>query len=140
MSLPRIFLYGTLRRDARHPMHHHVARMARFIGMGHVPGKLLDLGPYPGAVPDPSGRSRVLGEVYENLPGQPLLPLLDRYEGCTPLDAMPHEFERRSVWIDLLSGERLRAWIYLYAGPLAHARRIPSGDYLSRQPGLRSTP
>jgi gamma-glutamylcyclotransferase (GGCT)/AIG2-like uncharacterized protein YtfP len=46
-----LFVYGTLRSEARHPMHRVLKRYGEFVGVGRVRGKLYDLGKFPGAVP-----------------------------------------------------------------------------------------
>ncbi|MBI3991639.1 MAG: gamma-glutamylcyclotransferase [Candidatus Lambdaproteobacteria bacterium] len=138
MTREHVFVYGTLRRGAGHPMHETLARMSQFVGLAHYQGVLYDLGPYPGAVRDPRGRSTVWGELYAVLPGQPLLSMLDRYEGCTSLDPKPHVFLRDRVTVTRDDGTVEQAWIYLYAGALTRARHIPGGDYLRRASRDRS--
>ena len=138
MTREHVFVYGTLRRGAGHPMHAALARMSQFVGMARFKGQLYDLGPYPGAVPDPRAEPGVLGELYAFLPGQPLLTQLDRYEGCTSLDPKPHEFIRHRVPLTREDGSLEPAWIYLYAGTLTRERHISSGDYLQRATSDRS--
>ena len=98
----------------------------RFIGRGTIPGALFDLGPYPGARPDPV--QSVHGELYE-LTDAGGLAALDEFEGYRP--AAPDEGPYRRVATDvrLADGGTRRAWVYLYFGPLDHAEPIPSGNY-----------
>ena len=44
-------------------LHRLLENGARLVGTGHVAGRLVDLGAYPGAVSDTHGR--IAGEVYE---------------------------------------------------------------------------
>jgi gamma-glutamylcyclotransferase (GGCT)/AIG2-like uncharacterized protein YtfP len=87
------------------------------VGVGSVPGRLFDLGRYPGLV---AGRGRVRGEVYR-LRDPELLAAVDREEG--------YNFERRRTVATLADGRRVRAWIYRYRGPRERAVPIPEGDY-----------
>jgi|ERR1044071_201107 gamma-glutamylcyclotransferase (GGCT)/AIG2-like uncharacterized protein YtfP len=131
-----IFVYGTLRRDPRHEMFHLLAKYGRYIGEASVPGRLFDLGEYPGMVwPDDS--KKVLGEVYEIDPTQweQIISRLDEYEGCGPSDPDPHEYRRELVSARLSTGEMLRAWAYILNRRPAHMREIPSGDYISWREG-----
>lgn len=131
----RIFVYGTLRKDARGQVLSPLCRDWTFEGYGTVQAALYDFGAYPGAVPSPSSSDRVRGEVY-GLPdtGQ-TLHLVDDYEGCGPDDLPPYEFEREIVGVALEDGGTTTAWIYWYR-PAPRGRRLMSGDYLERtEPG-----
>lgn len=146
-AIAHLFVYGTLRRDAGHEMHRLLALHGRRCGRGSVVGRLYDLGPYPGAVPDepggpggapggpgthrlPDSAPSVRGEVY--LLERPSVALedLDRYEGCAAEDPHPHDFVRASVTVKSDDGDRIRAWIYWYRGSLEGAEPVPTGDYL----------
>lgn len=128
----RIFVYGTLRRDALGRAGSPLTRGWTFEAYGTVAGELFDLGAYPGAVPSGAPGSRVRGEVHR-LPArvEETLELLDRYERCAPGDPEPHEYRRELVDVELEDGRKTRAWIYWYSLP-PRGRRLPSGDYLER--------
>lgn len=135
MSTPgtedRVFVYGTLRRDARGSVQNALTRDWVFEGYGTVAAELYDFGAYPGAVPCFAPGPRVRGELY-GLPDAPdALLLLDHYEGCGPGHAPPYEFERALVDVTLEKGGAATAWIYWYR-PKPLGRRLPSGDYLER--------
>ena len=98
-------------------LHRVLARGATFLGEGTVAGSLLDLGHYPGLV---GGAGRVRGELYR-LDDPELLPVLDREEG--------YNFRRSTTIVTLVSGRRLRAWVYRYCGAREGAMPIPHGDY-----------
>jgi gamma-glutamylcyclotransferase (GGCT)/AIG2-like uncharacterized protein YtfP len=138
---PLVFVYGTLRKDARGQMLSPLCRGWIFRGYGTVPGELYDFGPYPGAVPSSAPGARILGEVYELPQPKTMIPPIDRYEGCSEEDERPHEFERDLVDVDMEDGTVARAWIYWYRAA-ARGRELESGDYMerlraTRQPGLR---
>jgi gamma-glutamylcyclotransferase (GGCT)/AIG2-like uncharacterized protein YtfP len=126
-----VFVYGTLRRDARGQMLSPLCRDWAFAGYGTVPGELYDFGAYPGAVPSESSEALIKGEVYELPDPREMLPLIDRYEGCGDGDPEPHEFTRHLVDVQMNDGSVVRAWIYWYQ-PRPLGRRLGSGDYLER--------
>lgn len=127
----RIFVYGTLRKDALGRITSPLARGWTFEGYGTVAAELYDFGAYPGAVPSSGTSARVRGEVHRLPDGDETLLLLDQYEGCGPGDPEPHEFERALVDVTLEGGGTARAWIYWYR-PEPRGRRLASGDYLER--------
>ena len=138
-----MFVYGTLRKDARGQVLSPLCRDWVFKGYGTVAGELYDFGAYPGAVPSHSGNAHIRGEVYELPEPSSTIPLIDQYEGCGENDPPPHEFERELIDVHLEDGGVARAWIYWYQ-PSPMGRRLESGDYLQRpghvSPGKRRTP
>ena len=116
-----IFVYGTLRKGAKHPAHRLLAGRARFIGTGKFQGKLYDLGRFPAAVASDRKSDRVTGEVYRLDDPRRTLELLDHYEGKL--------FRREVRPIRWRGGAAIDAWVYLYGGPLHEAARIRCGDY-----------
>jgi gamma-glutamylcyclotransferase (GGCT)/AIG2-like uncharacterized protein YtfP len=87
------------------------------MGTARVPGRLYDLGRYPGARP---ANGSVVGEVFQI--DESLLAALDEYEGS--------EFERAIMSANLDDGHTIECWIYWYVGS-ASGRLIASGDWLS---------
>jgi gamma-glutamylcyclotransferase (GGCT)/AIG2-like uncharacterized protein YtfP len=129
---PRLFVYGTLRRDPSHQMFHLLAKYGRFVGDATVSGHLFDLGEYPGMVTsDDSGR--VVGELYEvdQAHWEQVIARLDEYEGCSSGDPQPQEYRREVVNARLASGVVLSAWAYVLSTWPAKHREIESGDYLA---------
>ncbi|MBI4083362.1 MAG: gamma-glutamylcyclotransferase [Candidatus Lambdaproteobacteria bacterium] len=123
-----LFVYGTLRAGSGTAVQRRLARTARARGAARFAGRLYDLGAYPGAVPDRSGRRWVHGELLELVEVRRTLAELDRYEGCTTAGAGA-EFRRERVQVATAAGAR-RAWIYLYTRAVPPLREIPGGDYL----------
>lgn len=119
-----LFVYGTLMRGL--PLHHLLDGRCQFVGRGTVKGRLLDLGRYPGAVPDEAGT--VHGEIYR-LFAPSLLATLDQEEEYRPEAPERSLYLRRPAAVRLADGREARAWIYWYQGPRDRARPIPSGDY-----------
>jgi gamma-glutamylcyclotransferase (GGCT)/AIG2-like uncharacterized protein YtfP len=119
---PLLFVYGTLRAEARGPVQAALTQGWSFVGYGTVAADLYDLGAYPGARPSDASAARVRGELYR-VPSDPgTLPRLDQHEG--------EEFGRATVDVMLDSGETRSAWIYWYLDEPS-GRRIRSGDYLA---------
>lgn len=101
MAVPRVLVYGTLKRGGRL---HHEMQPARFVEPRSVEGLvLLDTGwDYPAAVP---GEGVVHGEVHE-VP-EATLAVLDRVEGC------PEHYVRvrfGDAWVYVWRGEPDPAW------------------------------
>ena len=98
----------------------------RFISRGSIKAALFNLGPYPGARPDPV--KSVHGELYE-LIGAEALEVLDEFEGYRPSDPEAGPYRRVETGVRLTDGGVRQAWVYLYFGSLDAAESIASGDY-----------
>lgn len=127
-----LFVYGTLRAAAGHPLQRYLRQHARRLGTGQVAGRLYDLGRYPGLVLD-ARAGAVRGDVYRLRHTRALLNTLDRYEGCAARMPQPREYRRAPVQIHW-KNRRLWAWVYVYNRPVAGLRAVPGGDYL-QHPG-----
>lgn len=126
-----LFVYGTLREDAAHPMAAVLRRHASLIGTASFRGRLFDLGDYPGAIHSQDASARVSGELYRIEPGHEaaLFAELDRYEDCNRDDPSAGEYVRVRAQVGPESGDPVEAWIYLYNRPTEYLRRIASGDF-----------
>lgn len=127
-----LFVYGTLRRDLGHAMHRVLAQHSRYAGTARYAGRMYDVGAYPAVVPDPESAPAVQGELYRLQRPAVLLPLLDRYEGCTEGDDPAAEYRREVQPVVRHDGTTVQAWVYLYNQPVRTLRPIGSGDYLAR--------
>jgi len=138
-SLEHLFAYGTLRPKSAPPSLLPFLRSASSLGAASVPGRLYNLGSYPGAIADPRDRSpesRIHGEVLK-LPGlEAWLPVLDAYEGFDPAAQETSLFVRTRCTATLVSGQALTCWIYLYGRSPPARAHIPSGRWEGRS-GLR---
>jgi gamma-glutamylcyclotransferase (GGCT)/AIG2-like uncharacterized protein YtfP len=133
MAVPRhLFAYGTLMSRLAAPEIAGAMRHLRRVGHGTVRGRLYDVGEYPGAVLARTGNP-ISGEVFELPPVKRVLSLLDAYEGFTPKRRKTSQFVRERWPVTMSNGDRLDCWVYVYNGPLATARLIPSGRYLARR-------
>ncbi len=118
-----LFVYGTLRRNARHPAYGLLIRDAAYAGKASFQGRLYDLGRFPAAVASTRAADRVTGELYRLKSHGGTLAQLDAYEG--------NEFRRKSVIVEGENRKQIDCWIYLFTGKVKAAKRIPSGDYVA---------
>jgi gamma-glutamylcyclotransferase (GGCT)/AIG2-like uncharacterized protein YtfP len=116
-----LFTYGTLMRGFR--LHRLLAGRAELVARGSVGARIIDLGSYPGAVPDTAATVR--GEVYR-VTDPALWAVLDSTEGP--------QYHRRVVTVRSEDGRELAASIYWYIGPLDRGVPIPGGDYRAHAP------
>lgn len=125
-----LFVYGTLRPEADTRMSTWLAARAEHLGPATTPGRLYDLGSYPGFVDARLPDEVVRGDLYR-LRSPAAWRELDDYEndGASG-DAAPYVCVRRIVNLD--TRERVDACLYLYREPLHGSRRIVSGDWLER--------
>jgi gamma-glutamylcyclotransferase (GGCT)/AIG2-like uncharacterized protein YtfP len=112
--LPNLFVYGTLRRGSENQFARLLAEQGHFMGLARVPGRLYDLGLYPGAIASNQPDQWIQGEIFSV--DSALLTALDEYEGP--------EFERAMA-------PTIDCWIYWYVGS-APGRLIASGDWSRR--------
>jgi gamma-glutamylcyclotransferase (GGCT)/AIG2-like uncharacterized protein YtfP len=118
-----LFVYGSLRQQAKHPMHQVLAQYGVYMGIGTFQGRLYNVGRYPGVVASSAKSDRVVGEIYKLRRHTETFEILDDYEGRL--------FSRQQVIIRLETGAGITTWIYLYRGVVEESRRILSGDYLA---------
>jgi len=128
-----LFVYGTLRAGLlTADVAPWLAPLAR--RPATLPGRLLDLGAYPGALPAPPGAPEAGVEVGELVAVPPArLDELDRYEGYDPADPCRSRFVRERVVATTRNGERVPCWVYAWAGGPA-GREVPGGDWAARRP------
>jgi gamma-glutamylcyclotransferase (GGCT)/AIG2-like uncharacterized protein YtfP len=116
-----LFIYGTLMPGLRLEAEMHGAR---FVGPAQVPGRLVDLGRYPGFQ---LGDGLVSGEVYEVDDAH--LARLDAVDGVVPGDRVASQYWREEVTVlsGPLQGQQVQT--YLYNRPVDGCTPIPHGDY-----------
>jgi gamma-glutamylcyclotransferase (GGCT)/AIG2-like uncharacterized protein YtfP len=124
-----LFVYGTLLPDrARGAMRELIGQL-RPLGTASLPGRLYDLGAFPGAVLSDEVVTRVQGQVFE-LPADPaLLAALDAYEGFDPGRPEASLFVRAGRTVRLADGSTLSCWVYVYNDNPGDAPLIEGGDY-----------
>ncbi|NRQ43259.1 gamma-glutamylcyclotransferase [Rheinheimera sp. YQF-2] len=127
-----LFVYGTLRQNANHPMQQLLAQHSRFIAMARYQARLYQVDYYPGAVASKNAADQVVGELYQLTQPNLLLPALDNYEECGPGFAQPQEYRREQQNIMLENGDSITAWVYVYNRDTAGLRQIQSGDFFAQ--------
>lgn len=125
-----LFVYGTLRKEFKHPLCRLLREHGKFCGEAFFRGVLYKMDHYPGAVPAPDSERNITGELYKLTEPSDVLPKLDRYEGYHPGFPGKSLFVREKKMVQLKEGTALRAWIYLYNRPVESFPVIESGDYL----------
>ncbi len=128
-----LFVYGTLLRRSRHPMAGLLAEKARYVGAAKVPGRLYDLGRYPGMAPAEGDGEWVHGDVYDLGASGELLAQLDAYERLE--SPLPAYFDRQLGEAMLSDGSLVQVWVYWYRGEVKEAQRVASGRYRSEPAG-----
>lgn len=140
-----LFVYGTLQQGFG--LHQRLAG-ARFLGPALIPGRLVDLGTFPGLIPapavvhDPTSTSyaSVVGELYAV--DDATLASLDLVEGFDPEAPATSLYRRERVTaIRLGDGAATPAWTYFYNHSVEGMTPIPHGDWrrhsLEVAPGLK---
>lgn len=97
---------------------------ARFVGAAQVPGRLVDVGRYPGLI---HGEGQVTGEVYGVDDAH--LVRLDAVEGLVPGDRAASQYWREEVTVASgpLQGQRVQT--YVYNRQVDGCTAIAHGDY-----------
>ena len=116
-----LFIYGTLMPGLRLQ-----AEMlgAERLGTARVPGRLVDVGRYPGLLPGPG---EVTGEIHRV--SDALLVRLDAVEEVVPGDRAASQYWREQVPViaGVLTG--CKVWTYVYNRPSTGLTPIAHGDY-----------
>lgn len=130
-SADLLFVYGTLRSDAAHPMANHLKQQAQWIGAASYQGKLYKITDYPGVVASTNPADKVYGEIYQVLSGD-LWSTLDDYEECSASFPAPTEYQRLLQTVYLANHQAISAWVYLYNRSVSHLEVIESGDFINQ--------
>jgi gamma-glutamylcyclotransferase (GGCT)/AIG2-like uncharacterized protein YtfP len=120
-----------LRQDSLAARQH----LGAYLGPCRIRGKLVDLGEYPGLLPDDSGS--VTGELYELPFGtfeepafenfRTAIREIDRFEGIEIDHPDRSEYTRRFVKLD--SPHDTAAWVYFLNRPRSRPVPLPSGNW-----------
>lgn len=125
-----LFVYGTLLRAYKHPIHQVIAQHSRYIGTGQVQGCLYRISYYPGLVLSNEPSHWVHGELYELHDTNDVWTVLDEYEGYMPHNEAQSDYLRREVTVLCAAGLTYLAYTYVYNQPVEGFDLIPSGDFL----------
>ena len=125
-----LFVYGTLRPAVELARIRHLVERLKLVGSGRMPGRLVYLGSYPGAVVDPAAAGFIAGEVME-LGDAALLAEIDAYEGFDPARPEDGEYTRALRTVELDGTGPVECWIYELRAVPAHAEPIECGDFIA---------
>src|SRR3954462_13916409 len=101
-----LFLYGTLLPSEAPEKIASIVKRFRRLGSAHVRGRLYDFGEFPGAVVDPSSRTKIHGELVALPSDERILDALDRYEEFDPVSSRKSLFIRKKVKVSMSDGSR----------------------------------
>ena len=121
LAVHDLFIYGTLMPGLRLEAEMHGAQR---LGASCVPGRLVDVGRYPGLL---QGQGTVTGEVYRVSDAQ--LARLDEVEDMVVGDRAASQYWRERVQVrdGALAGQQV--WTYVYNRPVDGLTPITHGDY-----------
>ena len=129
MTTEYLFLYGTLLADRAPDEVVWALKALRRLGPAYVPGRLYELGEYPGAVVDYSANTSIHGELLELPSDKAILDALDRYEEFDPSRPQKSLFIRKKAKIKLANGRNVEGWMYVYNRNPGNAPIIRGGNY-----------
>ncbi len=124
-----IVVYGTLMRGNDNKYSKLLSENADFISEVSFPGKLYDLGEYPGAIYDPDSSDYISADLFRITKNkQNILNLMDEYEGIIEYDMAENEYERKIIRVS--DGRKtIFAWAYLLNLNPDQYEIIESGNY-----------
>ncbi|MGL5891799.1 MAG: gamma-glutamylcyclotransferase family protein [Bacteroidia bacterium] len=129
-----LFVYGSLRRNAKNSVLDEVRPHLNYMGAASFPGILFDLGEYPGAILSDDNSVKIKGELYAISDHRnDVFRTLDEYEEYFRDNISKSLFIRKRVDVNLYGGKKVNSWVYLFNEKLLlkkPAKKIPSGDYL----------
>ncbi|MFN7118791.1 MAG: gamma-glutamylcyclotransferase [Saprospiraceae bacterium] len=125
-----LFVYGTLMNNIQSTIADYLHQNSDFIGEGSFPGKLYDLGSYPGAIYNAQANTLVYGHVFKLHDSQLMLKRLDFYEGINTMQPDKNEYRRELVPVQV-NNDVINCWVYLYNFKTEGLKEIVSGDYLA---------
>ncbi|TRZ42829.1 gamma-glutamylcyclotransferase family protein [Robertkochia solimangrovi] len=124
-----LFVYGTLRTGFDNRYARYLHTHGTYLGVGRIPGKLYDLGSFPGAVFLPESESVVQGDVFSVDPGnERLFELMDEYEGIDDPDF--NYYERKMIGVEL-EGSVFQCLSYALIRDTNGLKQIEAGDYIA---------
>lgn len=124
-----LFVYGSLREGAKHPMFEVLTEHGTRGGAAKVRGRLYAVDWYPGLVLDENA-DWIVGELWVDIEDA-AWPVLDFYEGCSAEDPQPHEYVRTLATVTA-GDQAVQAWIYAFARDVSALQPVRSGDWLNR--------
>ena len=133
-SIKWLFVYGTLLSRSRdrigRDMRRRLQRSCLVRRPARVPGKLYDLGGYPGWVEQAEGGLIVRGELLLLRDAADVFAWLDPYENYDPATPEEGEYIREVTLVAVASEYWQKAWVYRYRGEQKQHRLLQAGTWL----------
>lgn len=126
-----LFVYGSLLSGFKNPAYEYITRYFEFLGDATANGSMYDLGEYPAAVPDETGR-KIIGELYKIKDQRQLsyaIAQLDGYEGLSPEEGENSDYKREVAPVQC-NNEAFSAWVYWFNNPVMDKPLIESGSVI----------
>jgi gamma-glutamylcyclotransferase (GGCT)/AIG2-like uncharacterized protein YtfP len=124
-----IFVYGLLKSNYENEAAQTVRENCTLIGEGRMPGRLYDIGTYPGAVYIEDATTFVHGEIFEIQQNEEkLIHYLDHFEGVGADFPDPNEYRKKIISVQTEQGA-IQASCYLYNWNLERLELIKTGKY-----------
>jgi gamma-glutamylcyclotransferase (GGCT)/AIG2-like uncharacterized protein YtfP len=124
--LTKILVYGTLRQGFGA---NRALKDATFVRETRVPGfDMINLGGFPGIVPNPQNKEGVVGEVYDNVSDN-VIEHLDHYEGYRPDNPKRSYYLREKINVE---GDEMFVYVWNQPADLSWYQSIPTGDWKDR--------
>lgn len=123
-----LFVYGTLRPGHAPASVAPLVDRCSVVGRGHTPGRIYDLGQFPGGILDARCGGLIHGLVLQ-VPDAQTLQEMDDYEGFDPSGVPGNSFVRTQCDVTMENGRSMRAEVYIYTRDVSRSRLIPSGRY-----------
>lgn len=125
-----LFVYGTLMHGYKHEMADFLNQHAEFYGEAYFNGKLYKVANFPGAVLSNLPEDKVYGHVFKLKNTDPLLSVLDAYEGIDAASKEPDLYKRLKVRVYFENANALDVWVYVYNLSTDNLALIPSGRFI----------
>ena len=128
-----LFVYGSLMADTNSPMARFLNKENRLITEISLPGKLYDLGRYPGFVYDENASGKVNGHLFEIANAPRVFGILDKFEGIN--ESEPERSEYRRITVPYrLENRPVQIWFYQYNLSVRSLKEIVGGNYRTYWP------
>ncbi|MEL4307779.1 gamma-glutamylcyclotransferase family protein [Joostella sp. CR20] len=123
------FVYGTLRKKSNNPIAKKLHANSVYIGKGNTPGRLYNLGNFPGAVFETTSKNLIYGDVFKvETTNKQLEKLLDDYEG---IDDPSFNYYKKTTALIQVGTTQIKAVVYHLIIATDSFQLIESGDYNS---------
>ena len=129
-----LFVYGTLLQPLTTRIGRYLQAHSELLGEAYAPGRLYDLGHYPGLWYDDGSTKRIFGQVFKLTSPEIVLKVLDQYEGIDPFHPSENEYRREEV-LATLNGQPVCCWCYILNHPPNGLPEIFCENYLDYMGG-----